>query len=204
MPGKPVQSIRITPQALAVIALHATKYQHSTVCGFLLGEIKENNMAEVTEAVAVAHETVSLPLLDTAIGLLGSSARIVGWYVAPRLLADQRPDPVSLRVAAQLATEAYDSVLVVVQNEALVECIENKGSAPGFVKSFTRDFGDQWLDEIKNQNTGDSKAAYTLISEALESETEIVDLVDHFQSPTTTSWSSHTEIAELSKRLNRS
>lgn len=203
----PIVSVRISPEALAVVALHAQKHQHEPVCGFLLGEMKENDMLQVTEAVAVAHETITFPLLDTALGLLlGSSVKaesIVGWYVAPRLLKDETPDPVSLRVAAQLATQSQESILVVVQNEKLVECIENSSdsASSGFVKVFGRDFGDQWLDEIKNPNTGDSKAVFRLISEATASGIEVVDLADHFDAPSTTTWYPNAELANLAKQL---
>lgn len=173
-----ITSVEVSPRALVVIAAHAARHRYASVGGFLLGTSSEN----VTGAIPVVHGPLTQPIIDIALSLLDAETvkLIVGWYTAPRLLMDTRPDAVSLRVAAQMANDELEPVLLLVQNEKLSEFMENKKENACFVQGLARDFGNQWLEEIE---TTVGTKEYGNIVDAISSKTSfpVNDLLDHFQ-----------------------
>jgi Uncharacterised protein family (UPF0172) len=172
-----ITSVKVSPRVLVIIATHAGRHRYSSVGGFLLGTSSEN----VTGAIPVVHGPLTQPIIDIALSLLDAETvqSIVGWYTAPRLLMDAKPDAVSLRVAAQLANDELEPVLLFVQNVKLCKFMEDtKAENICFVQGLGRNFGNQWLEEIATtvepQNEGK-------VIEAISAKLPVNDLLDHFQ-----------------------
>jgi hypothetical protein len=176
-----ITSVKVSPRALVVIATHADRHRYSSVGGFLLGTSSEN----VTGAIPVVHGPLTQPILDVALSLLDAETvqSIVGWYTAPRLLLDTKPDAVSLRVAAQLASDELEPVLLFVQNDKLGKFLEQQGNTTDelacFVQGLGRNFGNQWLEGIETTVGTPNKNGK--IIEAISAKLPVHDLLDHFQ-----------------------
>lgn len=205
MATKKIASVRVSPQAAASMALHCLRHKHASVHGVLLGHCKSDTVV-VVDAVPVSHGTPTMPLVETALGLiphLKSSGNegttvdvvgIVGWYTAPALLEDCTAGPVALRMAAQLSTSSVESVLLVVQNEKLAQLLTQEAPAntntttyQSMVKAFGRDFGNQWLDPIVSLTVDQPDTVAKALSHAMRLEnaaTFVSDLEDHFDDPT--------------------
>jgi Uncharacterised protein family (UPF0172) len=203
-----ISSVTVQPQAAVSIALHAVRHKYCSVHGILLGRCEKEAMI-VTDAVPVSHGAPSLPLVETALGILQKSMNksdmIVGWYTAPMLLEDTKPGPVALRMAANLATAAVEPVLLVVQNAALAAVV--KGSADSTtqsaLKALGRDFGNQWLDPIQTVMEKPSETAKA-IQQAVEQGIVLPDLIDHFEDSESSSWYRNKEIRALVKNIDLS
>ena len=161
--------ITLTPQASLAIALHCIRHSTEAVHGVLLGYISTGNSElTITDAVPVTHGAPTLPIVEVALGLLPhcmkhntkandkTAVQMVGWYTAPMLMNDTKPDPLALRMIANLAQGAsassslvmVDPILMVVQNELLatfVKGIESQSSTESFLKAYTKDNTNQWL-----------------------------------------------------------
>lgn len=170
-------SVKVSPKAQAVIALHATRHRYTSVGGFLLGTTSNN----ITDAIPVAHGTLTQTILDTAQSLLDeeTSNSIVGWYTAPRLLKDTRPDAVTLRVVAQMASESLEPVLLFVNNEKLSEFMN--GNDVMFLQALGRDFGSQWLEEIDTKSAGQTNKNLGSSLGSDNPSATVNDLLDHFE-----------------------
>lgn len=232
--AKIASSVTVLPAAAVAIALHSIRHKSSSVHGLLLGRCeggdkKKNGTTTrvvVTDAVPVSHGAPSMPVVETALGLLqqhckskdkddAAAVHIVGWYTAPMLLEDTRPGPVALRMAANLATAATASgeqepILLVVQNKELAAAFKGTVTAvdstnQSFVKALVRDFGNQWLDPVTTVMEQPKDVA-TAIQQAAKQGIMVSDLIDHFEeiasSPAPSSWYPNREVSALIKNVD--
>jgi Uncharacterised protein family (UPF0172) len=193
--GAAAASVSVTPGAAVAMALHSVSHKTAAVHGVLIGSFLTDEVM-VTTAMPVCHgPPPTLPIVETALGLIrhycdkmnaatdeGPRFVVVGWYTAPMLLDDTQPGPVALRIAAQLATESNDSVLLVVQNQELAELIADPSEkSKSFVKALGRDFGDQWLEPIASTVVNDPELVSNVVLMAMEQGIILTDLVDHLE-----------------------
>jgi hypothetical protein len=190
-------SVIVAPQAFVLMALHAAQHSTSAVHGLLIGSRSENKI-QVSGAFPVCHETPTKLLVETALALVQStmhndndksaSASIVGWFTAPEMLADNKPGPVALRIAANLATDSNEPVLLVLRNEIIGQLINGEEtSASAAIQAFGKNFGQQWMDPLEVsvlQETDATRATKELHEEG----TSINDLVDHWQNGASSDW----------------
>jgi Uncharacterised protein family (UPF0172) len=202
-----------TPQASLAIALHCIRHSTEAVHGVLLGYVTTTGTGSnggveeltITDAVPVTHGAPTLPIVEVALGLLPhcmkhntkansnskATIQIVGWYTAPMLVNDTKPDPLALRMIANLAQGSNsaavitDPILMVVQNESLatfVKGVDVKSPAKAFLKAYTKDGTNQWLkpidDTIVTANARDD--IVVAIEKAKDQGIMISDLLDFF------------------------
>ena len=179
-------SVVVSPSALATMMLHAARHGTTAVHGILVGTFSDDTV-QVTTAVPVCHEAPTKPLVDTALALVAEDG-IVGWYTAPERLQDTRPGAPALRIAASLASEKGEPVLMVLQNEAVAESLKGGDTKEDVVKAFGKDFGQQWMEPLEvtlDKETGALDAA----RQAYQEQVVVNDLVDHWEvEATTTEW----------------
>jgi hypothetical protein len=196
-------SVVVAPQAFVLMALHAAHHSTSAVHGLLIGTRSENKI-EVSGAFPVCHETPTKLLVETALALVQStmhndkSAGIVGWFTAPEMLADNKPGPVALRIAANLATDSNEPVLLVLRNEIIGQLINGEEtSASAAIQAFGKNFGQQWMDPLEVsvlQETDATNATKELHQEGML----INDLVDHWETGASSDW--HETLATITNK----
>jgi len=194
MPSKAVVSV--LPEAGVMMTMHAVNHPHDVVHGILLGTFSSDNTGvKVTDAVPVCHAAPTLPILETALGLIehsvsdssASTSVVVGWYVSPRLLQDSKPGPAALKIVAGLASNTSskkaDPVLLVLQNENLQKALQGDADALATTfKAYGKDFGGQWLDPLAPVQLLESKAAVAqVVAKAFQEQLPVADLVDHLE-----------------------
>ena len=187
----------VRPSAFCKITLHAGQHKNEAVHGILLGS-SENKVIIVQEAIAVCHGAPTMPLVETAVGLVQakSDLKIVGWYAAPRLLADTRPSPVGMRMAANLATDSIESTLIMVHNANLAKCLREEGKADGVLNAYGKDFGQQYMEPLETTVEGATGAAQAA-QEAFKQALTMNDLVHHLDQPASSSWYTNRDISKL-------
>ena len=201
--------ITSAPQASLSIALHCIRHSTEAVHGVLLGYVSSGGELIITDTVPVTHGAPTLPIVEVALGLLPycmkhntktnsikTTIQIVGWYTAPMLVNDTRPDPLALRMIANLAQGATsssasesllmkDPILMVVQNELLatfVKGTESQSPIKSFLKAYTKDGTNQWLKPIddKSITTKDRDDIVVAIEKAKDQRIVISDLLDFY------------------------
>lgn len=192
-------SVTVAPTAVVSMMLHAAKHVHDPVHGVLMGSYEGsdgNSKVTVTQAIPVCHGAPTHPLVETALALIESIHQdaktvVVGWYVSPRLLKDDRPGPAALKIVSSLGngSNKKEPVLVVVRNDELAEVLKGTESAlDSVVKALGKDFGQQWLEPLSlsfSNKYGTAKA----VSSAFAEKISVMDLVDHFEGdPKTSKW----------------
>ena len=189
------QSVVVSPAAVVSMMLHAANHVHDPVHGVLMGSFGSSKI-NVTEAIPVCHGPPTHPLVETALALIESindtSAVVVGWYVSPRLLKDDRPGPAALKIVSSLASgSGKEPALLVVRNDndlAKVLLEGDEQALDSVVKAFGKNFGQQWLEPLTmsvDKKSSTSKAVQTAWKEKLP----VVDLADHLESdPKTSKW----------------
>jgi len=187
----------VRPSAFCTIALHAVQHKNEAVHGILLGS-SEKKVITVQEAVAVCHGAPTMPLVETAVGLVQakSDLKIVGWYTAPTLLVDTQPSPVGMRMAANFATESIESTLIMVNNANLAECLRGKGKNDGILIAHGKDFGQQYMEPLETIVEGVA-GAVKAVQEAIKRVVTLNDLVDHLDQPASSSWYPNKDISTL-------
>jgi hypothetical protein len=124
-------------------------------------------------------------LIDAALSLVDGV--VVGWYTAPERLEDDRPGAPALRIAASLGGANSDEpVLLILQNQAVADCLNGDTTDQHVLKAFGKDFGQQWMEPLNVSLESEVKA----LEAARQAHTDKVvlnDLVDHWkgESPTT-------------------
>ena len=186
----------LSPEAFVAMLLHAAQNGTTVVHGILIGRFSSDNVT-ITKAIPVCHETPTKPLVETALALAAASTDddIVGWYTAPEKLTDYTPGPTALRIAANLATDKNDSVLLIISNEGIGQCLRgDKATVPVF-KALGRNYSDEWLQPIDLLVTQETKAREAA-KEAFASKLDIPDLVDHWNN-STPNWFTNDALAKL-------
>lgn len=187
------RKITISPQAFLAISLHASCHSTTVVHGLLVGSQSDNGIM-VEHAFPICHETPTRPLLDTALALVKSelsgdtSKTIVGWFTSPEILSVGKADPVAMRIAANMATDSMEPVLLVLQSENLGKLVSSNGiTASECIQAFGKDFGKQWLEPLEVtvlKETNTTEITAEVIREGFVTK----DLVDHWQDGSSSQW----------------
>jgi hypothetical protein len=186
----------LSPEAFVAMLLHAANNGTTVVHGILIGSFSSGKVT-ITKAIPVCHETPTKPLVETALALVAASTDedIVGWYTAPEHLADTKPGPTALRIAANLATESEDSVLLLISNEGLGQCLRGDKTRSSVITALGRDFNEQWLEPLELNMTEEGKAMEAAKA-AFSAKLDVPDLVDHWDHSTST-WFTNDPLAKL-------
>jgi hypothetical protein len=185
--------VTISAKAFIAILLHAQNHRTTSIHGVLVGS-QSGNKVVVEHAFPICHETPTRPLLDAALALVDSelsgddSNSIVGWFTSPEILGDEKAGPVAMRIAANLASDSMDPVLLVLNNVKLGKLVANDGVlASQCVRVFGKDFGKQWIDLLEVdvvEETNTTKKA----RELLDKGRTIKDLSDHWEEGHGSEW----------------
>lgn len=171
-------NVVISPLALATMLLHAAKHGTTCVHGILVGSFSAGTV-RVTSAVPVCHEAPTKPLVDTSLALVDGV--VVGWYTAPERLQDTRPGAPALRIAASLANNTQgEPVLLVLQNQAMADCLSGETATTDVVKAYGKDFGKQWMEPLDLSLESEVKALEAA-RHAHKENVVLNDLVDHWE-----------------------
>jgi hypothetical protein len=192
---KAENAVEVSPESFVSMVLHAARNPTSVVHGLLLGSCK-GNAIQVTKAIPICHETPTAPLLETALGLTGAmlDETVVGWYTAPERLTDTQPGPVVMRIAANMATDKLEPVLIVLDNEGLAATLSGDFTHC-VMKGFGKDIGLQWMEPLTLKVTSESKARDAAKS-AYEGKIRVVDMVDHMEDETCPEWINNTTLSK--------
>lgn len=196
-----IKNVVIEAKAFCCMILHAIQHSNDTVHGLVMGYWEKDKII-IRDAVPVCHGTPTLPIVETAIGLIEAiqstnenetkkeeeknTMRIVGWYTAPMHMEDTAPGPVAMRMATNLETENSPSTLIVLQNKALSTYFSGEGSAEDGMQAYGKDFGKQYQDPIATTINDGSGACLALVK-AKEDGIICKDLMDNMED-TTTVW----------------
>lgn len=179
----------VAPGAFVTIALHAAQYGTSAVHGILLGSYGKDSSVQISKVCPVCHEPPSKTLVETALSLASalSEDEIVGWYVAPEKVNDDRPGPAALRIVAGLAAateEPNEPVLLVVNNESLAQCLkgDTEKTQGDVLVALGKDFGQQWLEPLNTTVTDETIALEGARKGYMNDTTKVIDLVEHWES----------------------
>ncbi|KFD54940.1 hypothetical protein M514_04122 [Trichuris suis] len=116
--------------ALAKVILHAAKYPHCCVNGFLIGHrVDKGRRVRIVDAVPLLHRwQVLTPMTELALIQVStacsfdtnSKLQIVGYYQANEQLEDETPGTVAEELGEKIMSQFSDAVLIVLRNSALV------------------------------------------------------------------------------------
>ena len=204
----PNPSVTIAPTAVVSMMLHAAKHVHDPVHGVLMGSYDGDSKLTVNQAIPVCHGAPTHPLVETALALIESANEdaktvVVGWYVSPRLLKDDRPGPAALKIVSSLGNGSNkEPALLVVRNDELAKVISEGSEAAldSVVKAFGKDFGKQWLEPLSlsfSNKSGTAKAVQSAFADKIP----VMDLVDHFAGdPKTSKWPNNDSLTRFVKQ----
>ena len=195
-------AVVVAPQAAVSMILHAKHHSTTVIHGVLIGS-RSGDITTVSNAIPLCHEPPTRTLVDTSLALVQaqqetSKNRIVGWFTAPEVLDDERPGPAALRIVANLETENFEPVLLVLNNSALAKFFSdpNDGSASELFNAFGKDFGKQWMEPLSlslEKSGGVVEAAREACKEGLV----VDDLVDHWEGSCSAEWDPSARLSEL-------
>uniref|UniRef100_A0A7S2ULT8 MPN domain-containing protein n=1 Tax=Attheya septentrionalis TaxID=420275 RepID=A0A7S2ULT8_9STRA len=135
----PEQTVRIAPEAHAMMISHAVQNVTTQVHGVLLGsfqggeeeggDVNATPTLTITKAVPICHEAPTKPLVDMALLLVEkaspSEQQIVGWYTSNEVMVqnsrEERPHAPALRMASIIGSQLEcprhgGGVLILVRN----------------------------------------------------------------------------------------
>ena len=206
--------ITTTSSASLAIALHGIRHSTEAIHGVLLGyrsDVGGGGEIIITDAVPITHGAPTLPIVEVALGLLphcmknntntknkNAAIQIVGWYTAPMLSNDTKPDPLALRMIANVAQASTsplvmtDPILMVVQNELLASFVKGLPVKSPFLKAYTKDSTNQWLKPIDDASITieDRDDIVRALEKAKDQGIVISDLLDFYDESSTPSTSS--------------
>jgi hypothetical protein len=204
-------AVVVSPEAFCTMAMHAVRHKYSTVHGCLIGSQQDETTIRVHQAVPICHGALTSPLVESALGLLTADASshttgsIVGWYTAPMLLEETEPSPVALRMVASLESpeNSISPVLLVLQNQGLVACLQESATAKEALKALGKDAASsskhrQWLNSL-SLTVDDSNKAIKATQEAMRQNYQLDDFLDHLEGPASASFPDK----ELAKIVNK-
>lgn len=192
--------VTISPEAFVAISLHARTYKTASIHGVLVGSVSESSIV-VAHAFPICHETPTRPLLDVALSMVESelcdddSNTIVGWFTSAEILGDNKAGPVAMRIAANLALEDSDPILLVLQNENLGKLVSGDDvGASQCLKVFGKDFGKQWMDLLE-VDVLDDVATTNMARDMLVKGIEVKDLSAHWEDGHASEWNHSVNIS---------
>ena len=195
-------AVVVAPQAAVSMIMHAKHHSTTVIHGVLIGS-RSGDITTVSNAIPLCHEPPTRTLVDTSLALVQaqqetSKGRIIGWFTAPEVLDDERPGPAALRSVANLETENFEPVLLVLNNSALAKFFSdpNDGSASELFNAFGKDFGKQWMEPLSlslEKSGGVVEAAREACKEGLV----VDDLVDHWEGSCSAEWDPSARLSEL-------
>eukprot|EP00527_Entomoneis_sp_CCMP2396_P004917 CAMPEP_0198142406 /NCGR_PEP_ID=MMETSP1443-20131203/5197_1 /TAXON_ID=186043 /ORGANISM="Entomoneis sp., Strain CCMP2396" /LENGTH=208 /DNA_ID=CAMNT_0043805403 /DNA_START=103 /DNA_END=729 /DNA_ORIENTATION=+ len=199
-----VSEVVVRPGAFCGMVLHAVQHPNDVVHGLLLGSFDQKKIT-VQDAVPVCHGAPTLPLIETAIGLvevqIPANTSIVGWYTAPMLLDDTKSGSVAMRMATNLETDKKPSTLIVLKNSSLSSCMNGvkNDAAKEALQAYGKDFGKQYQEAI--QSTVENGAgACSVLSKAKGGGISCKDLEDNMDDPSS-SWFPNKALDDIVKSV---
>ena len=196
------RSVAVAPQAAVSMVMHAKRHGTSVIHGVLMGT-DAGGTIRIDNAIPLCHEPPTRTFVDTSLALVQAhqeegANRVVGWYTAPEILDDERPGPAALRIVANLETEDFEPVLLVLSNLALSKFFSdpNEGAASELFRAFGKDFGKQWMEPLSLalEKVG---AIAESAREACREGIVVDDLVDHWEGSFSPEWNPSTDIAKI-------
>ncbi|XP_006641202.1 ER membrane protein complex subunit 8 [Lepisosteus oculatus] len=127
-------AVKLTTQAYCKMLLHAAKYPHCSVNGLLVAEKQKRREGQAglcVDCIPLFHGPLALaPMLEVALTLIDSWCKenryvIAGYYQANERIKEIRPNQVAEKVAARIAENFSEAVLIMVDNNKFtMDCFE--------------------------------------------------------------------------------
>ncbi|KAM3721559.1 ER membrane protein [Dirofilaria immitis] len=197
-----MHSPAFTLRGYAKMILHAYKYPHRAVVGFLIGESRNNGELIFNDAIPVLHESASLNLaLEAALICIDNCIRngriLAGLYFCNQSIADDNLDPYAVRVAEKIISNYSNTFLVQIDNSLL---------GMGFLEPAIRVYTlDNKLWKTKRFTILNEEVVLPVVSSAVQTKLylEIMDFENHLDNPINDHWNTTVnEKLEQSSWLN--
>ncbi|VDO26834.1 unnamed protein product [Onchocerca flexuosa] len=197
-----MHSPTFTLRSYAKMILHAYKYPHRAVVGFLIGETGSNSELIYIDAIPVLHESASLSMtLETALicadDYIKDGHVLAGLYFCNQSFSDNSLDPYAVRVAEKILSNYPNAFLVQIDNSML---------CTGSLKPAIRVYNlDNKLWKMKRFTILNEEAVLSIVSNAIQTELylEIMDFENHLDNPINDHWNTAlNEKLELSSCQN--
>lgn len=207
------RKVIVSPEAFAVISLHASCHSTNAVHGVLVGSYSSaDDTVMVDHVFPICHETPTMPLLDTALALVTSELSngkgdsknmktIVGWFTSPELFQDDKAGPVAMRIVANLAATSNEEsddkepILIVLNSQKMADFFLNDDdtsantNASECIQAYGKDFGKQWTMDEKLQVTVLNEVETTEKTKKLIKQGfQINDLTRHLEDVVSNDW----------------
>ncbi|VDN94341.1 unnamed protein product [Brugia pahangi] len=192
-----------TLRGYAKMILHAYKYPHRPVVGFLIGEnrvmeLSENSEVICTDAIPVLHESASLSVaLEAALICIDDCTKddrtLAGLYFCNQSLSDNSLDPYAVRVAEKIVSNYPNTFLVQIGNSLL-----GTGLLEPAIEVYALD---NKLWKIKRFTILNEETVLPVVSSAVQTKLylEIMDFENHLDNPVNDHWNT-----ALNEKLERS
>ncbi|KAL3998061.1 hypothetical protein ACH3XW_13495 [Acanthocheilonema viteae] len=194
-----MHSPTFTLHGYAKMILHAYKYPHRPVVGFLIGKARNNSELICTDAIPVLHESASLSMVvETALICTDDYTKdgrtLVGLYFCNQSLSDNSLDPYAVRVAEKIVSNYSNTFLVQIDNSLL-----GTGSLEPAIRIYTLD-NKTW--KIKRFTILNEETVLPIVSSAIQTKLylEIMDFENHLDNPINDHW--NTALNEKLERLS--
>ncbi|MCP9261159.1 hypothetical protein DINM_004242 [Dirofilaria immitis] len=211
-----MHSPAFTLRGYAKMILHAYKYPHRAVVGFLIGESRNNGELIFNDAIPVLHESASLNLaLEAALICIDNCIRngriLAGLYFCNQSIADDNLDPYAVRVAEKLfrIIRTHSSSKHLKATSATVKHvlqIDNSLLGMGFLEPAIRVYTlDNKLWKTKRFTILNEEVVLPVVSSAVQTKLylEIMDFENHLDNPINDHWNTTVnEKLEQSSWLN--
>uniref|UniRef100_A0A0R3RFC5 MPN domain-containing protein n=1 Tax=Elaeophora elaphi TaxID=1147741 RepID=A0A0R3RFC5_9BILA len=206
-----MHSPSFTSRGYAKMILHAYKYPHRPVVGFLIGETRSDSELICTDAIPVLHESASLSMaMEAALictdDCIKDGHALVGLYFCNQSLSDSSLDPYAVRVAEKIVSNYPNTFLVQVDNALL-----GTGSLEPAIRVYTLD-SKLWktrnvlryhflCEDDLRFTILDEETVLSIVSSAIQTKLylEIMDFENHLDNPVNDHWNT-----ALNEKLERS
>ncbi|VDK64716.1 unnamed protein product [Onchocerca ochengi] len=193
-----MHSPAFTLRSYAKMILHAYKYPHRAVVGFLIGETGSNSELVYIDAIPVLHESASLSMtLETALICIDDYIKdghvLAGLYFCNRSFSDNSLDLYAVRVAEKIMSNYPNTFLVQIDNSMLYT-----GSLKPAIRVYNLD---NKLWKMKRFTILNEETVLSIVSNAVQTELylEIMDFENHLDNPVNDHWNT-----ALNEKLERS
>ncbi|VDK68833.1 unnamed protein product [Litomosoides sigmodontis] len=192
-----MHSPTFTLRGYAKMILHAYKYPHRPVLGFLIGETRNSELV-CTDAIPVLHESASLSMVVEAALICTDDCTkgghaLVGLYFCNQSLSDNSLDSYAVRVAEKIVSNYPNTFLVQIDNSLL-----GTSSLEPAIRVYTLD-SKIW--KIKRFTILDEETVLSTVSSAIQTKLylEIMDFENHLDNLVNDHWN-----IALNEKLERS
>uniref|UniRef100_A0A2K6W3U5 MPN domain-containing protein n=1 Tax=Onchocerca volvulus TaxID=6282 RepID=A0A2K6W3U5_ONCVO len=193
-----MHSPAFTLRSYAKMILHAYKYPHRAVVGFLIGETGSNSELVYIDAIPVLHESASLSMtLETALICIDDYIKdghvLAGLYFCNQSFSDNSLDLYAVRVAEKIMSNYPNTFLVQIDNSMLYT-----GSLKPAIRVYNLD---NKLWKMKRFTILNEETVLSIVSNAVQTELylEIMDFENHLDNPVNDHWNT-----ALNEKLERS